>query len=283
MLKTATSYSARQSVSNQQDGSSSKPASDSDVVVERDSTASRDSGRRGDDVAEKDNTAGRDSYIYHYNWSTIGGGGVVAGRKSTVGGPDNFPDSSFSATPAPRFSMTSQRPQQSMQNSAFEEKTKFSERTSRSFVSKSQKQVSQPKALAFSALSVESSSVRTNSPSKSPRFTTEEIIADLEAAERDLLLQQQLRDTQEKLAYAQEQLDNAQHGHEIARHVHAIVNPHGHYDGEDDDFDEYVDEDGHFYGHDNRASGADLDADSEADQHGTSPNEYHCGRMEVMY
>jgi len=125
--------------------------------------------------------------------------------------------------------------------------------------------------------------VRTNSPSKSPRFTTEEIIADLEAAERDLLLQQQLRDTQEKLAYVQEQLGNARHGHEIARHVHALVNQHGHYDGEDDDFDEYVDEDGHFYGHDNRASGADLDADSEAYPHGTSPEEYHCGRMEVMY
>jgi hypothetical protein len=253
-------------------------------VAERDSTASRDSGRRGDDVAEKDNTAGRDSsYIYHYNWSTIGGGGVVAGRKSTVGGPDNFPDSSFSATPAPRFSMASQRPQQSMQNSAFEEKTKFSERTSRSFVRKSQKQVSQPTTLAFSARSVESSSVKTNSPSQNPRFTTEEIIADLEGAEQDLQVQQQLRDTQEKLAYAQEQLDNAQHGHEIARHVHAIVNQHGHYDGEDDDFDEYVDEDGHFYGHANRASGADLDADSEAYHHGTSPNEYHCGRMEVMY
>ena len=180
--------------------------------------------------------------------------------------------------------MTSQRPQQSMQNSAFEEKTKFSERTSRSFVRKSQKQVSQPTTLAFSARSVESSSVKTNSPSQNdPRFTTEEIIADLEGAEQDLRVKQQLRDTQEKLAYAQEQLDNAQHGHEIARHVHAIVNQHGHYDGEDDDFDEYVDEDGHFYGHDNRASGADLDADSEADQHGASPNEYHCGRMEVMY
>ena len=63
----------------------------------------------------------------------------------------------------------------------------------------------------------------------------------------------------------------------------ALVNQHGHYDGGDDDFDEDVDEDGHFYGHDNRASGADLDADSEAYHHGTSPNEYHCGRMEVMY
>jgi hypothetical protein len=132
VLKTATSYSARQSVSNQQDCFSSKPASDTDVVSERDSIADRDN-----------------SYVYHYNWSANGGGGVVAGRKSTVGGPDNFPDSSFSATPAPRFSMASQRPQQSMQNSAFEEKTKFSERTSRSFVSKSPKQVSQPKALAF--------------------------------------------------------------------------------------------------------------------------------------
>ena len=135
--------------------------------------------------------------------------------------------------------------------------------------------------------------MRTNSPSKSPCFTTEEIIADLEAAERDLLLQRELRDTQEELAYVQEQLDNARHGHEIARHavVHSLVNQRGHYDGEDDDFDEEVNEGGYFhtdecgyvYGHDNRASGADLDADSEAYHHGTSPDEYHCGKMEVIY
>ena len=80
--------------------------------------------------------------------------------------------------------------------------------------------------------------MRTNSPSKSPRFTMEEIIADLEAAERDLLLQRELRDTQEELAYVQEQLDNASHGQEIAHHVHALVNHRRHYDGEDDEFDE---------------------------------------------
>ena len=80
--------------------------------------------------------------------------------------------------------------------------------------------------------------MRTNSPSKSPRFTTEEIIADLEAAERDLLLQRELRDTQEELAYVQEQLDNARHGQRIAHHVHALVNHRRHYDGEDDEFDE---------------------------------------------
>jgi hypothetical protein len=46
VLKTATSYSARQIVSNQQEGSSSKPASEAgggDVVAEKDSTAGRDS------------------------------------------------------------------------------------------------------------------------------------------------------------------------------------------------------------------------------------------------
>ena len=75
VLKTATSYSARQSVSNPQDGSSSKPASDAgggDVVAERDSIADRDN-----------------SYIYHFNWSTTGGGGVVAGRKSGEVSPEH--------------------------------------------------------------------------------------------------------------------------------------------------------------------------------------------------
>ena len=107
VLKTATSYSARQRVSSQQDGSSSKPtdkAGGGDVVAERGSTASRDSGGGGGAVAGRDSTAGKDSSkIFHYNWSTIGGGGAVAGRKSTAVGPDDFPDSSFSATPAPRF------------------------------------------------------------------------------------------------------------------------------------------------------------------------------------
>ena len=115
VLKTAISSSVRQSVSSKQDGSSSQPASEvggGDVVAERDSTAGRDSG---------------------------GGGGVVAGRDSTAGQPDDFPETSFSATPAPRFSMASQRPRQSMQNSECKEKTKSSERTSPSFDNKSQK------------------------------------------------------------------------------------------------------------------------------------------------
>ena len=44
----------------------------------------------GDVVAENDSIAGRDSsYIYHFNWSTTGGGGVVAGRKSGEVSPEH--------------------------------------------------------------------------------------------------------------------------------------------------------------------------------------------------
>jgi hypothetical protein len=110
-----------------------------------------------------------------------------------------------------------------MQNSECEEKTKFSERTSRSFDSKSQALTSHPTPSL--------SSVAGGATVQPAAYTEEQYFEGLEAWQRELELQAELD-------YVYAEVDcrdcHAYHGEQIARHVHALI------DQDHDNVDLYV-------------------------------------------